>query len=67
MDRLATIDRDEWVRRMRDDFARTMRQVADAVRSEGGTGSAAPERPVTRLVVHPPRRLKDLADPVAAH
>jgi hypothetical protein len=31
MDRLAKIDRDELVRRMRDDFERTMRQVADAV------------------------------------
>jgi hypothetical protein len=31
MDRLAQLDRDELVRRMRDDFERTMRQVADAV------------------------------------
>jgi hypothetical protein len=31
MDGLAKIDRDELVRRMRDDFERTMREVADAV------------------------------------
>lgn len=31
MDGLAKIDRDELVRRMREDFEKTMRQVADAV------------------------------------
>jgi len=31
MDGLAKIDRDELVRRMREDFERTMREVADAV------------------------------------
>jgi hypothetical protein len=31
MDRLAKIDREELVRRMREDFERTMRRVADAV------------------------------------
>ncbi len=31
MDRLAKMDGDELVRRMRDDYERTMRQVADAV------------------------------------
>lgn len=31
MDRLSKLDRDELVRRMREDFERTMRQVADAV------------------------------------
>lgn len=31
MDRLAKMDRDELVRRMREDYERTMRQVADAV------------------------------------
>ena len=31
MDRLSQLDRDELVRRMREDFERTMRQVADAV------------------------------------
>lgn len=30
MDGLAKIDRDELVRRMREDFERTMREVADA-------------------------------------
>jgi len=31
MDRLAQLDRDELVHRMREDFERTMREVADAV------------------------------------
>jgi hypothetical protein len=31
MDRLAKLDQEELVRRMREDFERTMRQVADAV------------------------------------
>jgi len=31
MDRLVKMDRDELVRRMREDFERTMREVADAV------------------------------------
>lgn len=31
MDGLAKLDRDELVRRMREDFERTMREVADAV------------------------------------
>ncbi len=31
MDRLAKLDRDELIRRMRADFEQTMRQVADAV------------------------------------
>ena len=50
MDRLLKLDRDELVRRMREDFERTMRQVADAVN----------DAPEGRLIDGSEERVRDL-------